>query len=365
MTTTAVHPAPMSGVGRPRSSRGHRVIRVAQALLILAVLGLLVAVFPVATVADAAGDFASASWGWLLIGLTAGMASMAAFAVLRRRTLSAAGAPVTIRSATSISYSAGAVHMTMPAGAVFATGYTFRRFRGVGARPAAVTWSLTASGILSGLSLAGLGIAGLLLHGAGGGWQTALRAAGTGLVTLLVARWVVHSPEKPAAAAEAMLRRFNRLRHRPADTGVARLRGTVADLRQVRPTGRDWAVSASAAVANWLFDLGCLVACAAAFHLPIDLWVLLTAYAVAMGASSLSPLPAGIGVVDSALVVGLTASGAPAALAIAAVLLYRLLANGSVLVIGWALLAGRSLRRPFGRHFSHLTAPLRDAQGAS
>ena len=55
-------------------------------------------------------------------------------------------------------------------------------------------------------------------------------------------------------------------------------------------------------------------------------------------------VPGGIGVVDGILVLALTAAGASAAAALAAVLLYRLLSNGSVLAAGWAAIAARSTR---------------------
>jgi len=63
---------------------------------------------------------------------------------------------------------------------------------------------------------------------------------------------------------------INRLRRRPAQTGAARLSEIVADLRVIRPPGRDWAAAAALALANWALDLACLAACSAALgvHVP-------------------------------------------------------------------------------------------------
>jgi len=57
-----------------------------------------------------------------------------------------------------------------------------------------------------------------------------------------------------------------------------------------------------------------------------------------MAAVSVSPLPAGIGIVEGTLAVGLTAAGAAAPAALAAVLLYRLISLGGVTVVGWLVL---------------------------
>ena len=63
-----------------------------------------------------------------------------------------------------------------------------------------------------------------------------------------------------------------------------------------------------------------------------------------MAAAGLSPLPAGIGVLDCALVLALTAAGATTPLALAAVLLYRVVSQGHVLLLGWSAVAARSTR---------------------
>jgi putative heme transporter len=69
-------------------------------------------------------------------------------------------------------------------------------------------------------------------------------------------------------------------------------------------------------------------------------FVLLT-YTAGMATSSLSPLPAGIGLVDGAMVLALTAGGVPAATALPVVLLYRLISVGAVVVAGWCIAALR------------------------
>ncbi|HZM66080.1 MAG TPA: YbhN family protein [Nakamurella sp.] len=64
-----------------------------------------------------------------------------------------------------------------------------------------------------------------------------------------------------------------------------------------------------------------------------------------MAATSLTAVPGGLGVVETALILGLTTAGAPLTAAVAAVLVYRILSLGSVVVIGWGVLAVQRLRR--------------------
>lgn len=60
-----------------------------------------------------------------------------------------------------------------------------------------------------------------------------------------------------------------------------------------------------------------------------------------MAAGSLLPVPAGLGAVETAMTLGLTVAGAAASPALAAVVLYRLLSTGSVVVLGWLVIAAQ------------------------
>jgi len=107
----------------------------------------------------------------------------------------------------------------------------------------------------------------------------------------------------------------------------------------IRPSGRNWVLAATLAVANWALDLACLYACCAAVGVHVGFPALLITYTAGMAAGSLLPLPAGLGAVETEMTLGLTVAGAAAAPALAAVVLYRLLSTGSVVVIGWLVIA--------------------------
>ena len=139
--------------------------------------------------------------------------------------------------------------------------------------------------------------------------------------------------------ARGALLLLNRARRRPAETGVARLAGLTQDLRSIRPTPRAWAESVGLALLNWLLDIGALAACCAAFDLHVSLSVLLLTYTAGMAAAGLTPLPAGVGAVETAMTLGLTLGGATASAALGVVLLYRLISVGSTVAVGWIVVA--------------------------
>ena len=61
---------------------------------------------------------------------------------------------------------------------------------------------------------------------------------------------------------------------------------------------------------------------------------------------SLGITPGGIGLVEGTLCVGLVSTGVPAALALAAVLLYRLVSFWLMTAVGWFVLLYLRLERP-------------------
>jgi uncharacterized membrane protein YbhN (UPF0104 family) len=169
----------------------------------------------------------------------------------------------------------------------------------------------------------------------------------TGVLALaMCARYLGRRPERVVVAGRWVLTRANRVRHRHPAAGADVLDELVAQLRSVRPSGRDWTVATGFALLNWAFDAGCLAACAAALSVHgLTLPLLVVAYTAGMASSGLSLVPGGIGVVEAALVLALVAGGVPAAAALPAVLLYRLISLAGVVGAGWMVIAVQQLRR--------------------
>jgi hypothetical protein len=296
-------------------------------------------------VGGALGSLWTVDYGWLLVAALAAAASMGVFAQLRRTLLRAAGFRVPVRAMVAAVLVANSVHATLPGGVAFSTGYTYRWMRGRGVSGPAATWSLAAGGLVSTAALLSLGVLGSLLAGSQAGWlQLALAVAGIVACTAAV-RHLARHPRTAAAAGRGLLRLVNAVRRRPSATGTDALDGLLAELKLVRPRGRDWTVASGYSLLNWAFDAACLAACAAALGLHgLTLPLLLVAYTAGMATSGVSPLPGGLGVVDAALVLTLVAGGIPAAAALPAVVLYRLVSLVGMVGAGWLVCAVQQVR---------------------
>jgi uncharacterized protein (TIRG00374 family) len=229
-----------------------------------------------------------------------------------------------------------------------------------GAGEVAGAWTLLAGGLVSASALAGLAVVASLLVGAATG-AVAL-AVDVVLVAALVgvARLLRRRPDRAVVAGRRLLLRANAVLRRAPDRGAATLERWVGQLRSVRPGGRDWAVALTYGSGNWAFDAACLAAAAAAVGTRgLTLPVLLIAYSTGMAAAGISVLPGGIGLVDTAMVVAMVAGGVPAADALSAVLLYRLISLVAVVGAGWVVsaVAARRSRRP--------SSPPPDASGSA
>ncbi|MET8979438.1 lysylphosphatidylglycerol synthase domain-containing protein [Streptomyces sp. NPDC004539] len=119
----------------------------------------------------------------------------------------------------------------------------------------------------------------------------------------------------------------------------------LADVRDVHRSRARACALWGGSVAFALLHAGVVVAVVHALGLGLSTSHVLMAYLVASGAAALLPTPGGLGSLDAALALALTASGAPGHTAVSAVLGYRLLTGWlpmlpGLLVLG--LLARRS-----------------------
>jgi uncharacterized protein (TIRG00374 family) len=277
---------------------------------------------------------------WIAAAALAEATSMDLFARMRRRLLSAAGVRVRMREGLAAAYAANAVHLTVPGGAAFSTAYTYRWMRERGAGTAAITWTLITGGLISTSALAALAVTGSLLVGTGFGLPALVLDAVLMLVLVASARRLRRRPDLLLLAGRRLLLRVNAVLRRPSTRGVQALEGLVCQLRVVRPDARDWVAAAAYGVGNWVFDGACLAAAAAAVGTPgLSVQVLLITYTAGMATSGLSLLPGGIGVVETAMVLAMVAGGVPAAAALPAVLLYRLISLVAVVAAGWLVVA--------------------------
>ncbi|MFD0745607.1 YbhN family protein [Phytohabitans flavus] len=99
---------------------------------------------------------------------------------------------------------------------------------------------------------------------------------------------------------------------------------------------RDWASALAYAVVNWVADIACFAATAKAFDLRVSLATLAAIYLAVQIVRQVPLTPGGAGIVDTAFIAGLTAAGATAVSATAAVLAYRLLSTWLLIPVGGA-----------------------------
>ena len=283
--------------------------------------------------------------GWLALAVLAEAGSLSMFAATRRRLLAAAGVAVPAGSTLAAVYEASALTLTLPGGSAFSTAYTYRWMRNRGASVPAATWVLVTGGLISSAALGGLGLLGSLGAGSGAGLVPLVLGLLGVAVRAVAVRRLARRPDRVVAAGRVLLGWVNKATRRPPARGVAALDDLVGQLRSVRPSGRDWAVAGGFMLGNWVLDAACLAAGAAALGVAGLSWpLLLIAYTAGMAASGLSLLPGGIGIVDAALVLTLVAGDVPAASALPAVLLYRLISLGGVAAAGWTVAAVQARR---------------------
>jgi undecaprenyl-diphosphatase len=264
----------------------------------------------------------AARWGWLVAGLAWSAVSFLAAAVAQ---LGAVGAPLPLGRTTMVQLAGSFTRLT-PAG-LGEAGLNVRYLQRAGLdRPTAVNavGVKTAVGALAhvlGLLVALLLVVRTRLHPADvpGRWPLLV-----GLVAVLVGGglvlWRALGRQRLLAPALRAGRALAEIRRRPA--------------KAAQLVGGSAAVTLAYALA--------LASCLAAFDVHLPLASTAATYLVAAAVAAASPLPGGLVAMEAALVVGLTAAGAPAGPAVAGVLAFRLVTFWLPILPGW--LAYRRLR---------------------
>jgi hypothetical protein len=341
MTVVDLLLAPSTELPAERSTAadGHAKRKVIISLAIVAVLVVeMMLVAPYFDRAISAVDRPDASW--LSIAVVAELISMSAFAWMQRRMLSAGGARVPMCRITALTYAANAVSVCLPGGTALSAGYVYKRLRSWGATVPAAGFTLVASGVLSTTSFVSLGVVCAMF--AGGAALTSMLVVAVVCVAIMLAL-VVRPRRKLDLLVRVVgggLKLVNRIRHRAPETGLPGLGRIVGEISQVKPRYRDWLAGFGFAGMNWVADLACLVAsCHAVGAGRSSLVFVMVAYVAGMGTATVSPLPAGLGVADAAMIVALTRGGDSTVSATAAVLLYRLISVALVCALGWLIWA--------------------------
>ncbi|XVV08570.1 lysylphosphatidylglycerol synthase transmembrane domain-containing protein [Actinoplanes sp. CA-131856] len=274
--------------------------------------------------------------GWLATAVAAEVIAMGCYARMQQFLLRSAGLRVPIRRNIALAYAAHSLNETLPGGPAFSTQFNYQQLRRFGATPAVASWCIALSGILSTTALALVAVAGALVSDGTPQWY---KLAGLiALIALIIAgiRRIARRPEAVDPVARTVLARVNRLRRRPAGEGLDQVRVFAGQLGSARLTAGRGTAAAAFAVLNWGLDAVCLWACLRAVTgEPVNATQVLLAFCAGMAAGTITLVPGGLGIIDSALILGLVTGGVATATAIAAVVLYRIISFGFIIGAGW------------------------------
>lgn len=273
----------------------------------------------------------------VLLALGAEAVSWIAYAALHRRLLRGGGLRVSLGRVAGVLLAGNAISTTLPAGAAVAGAYTFTRWRRFGASVPLAAWAIVISGLLSGATLAALGLGAALVVGVGStSIVTTIVAVVVTLIVAVAFRAGALHPALLIRAGRALVRLANRIRRRDPSTGLDHVEEFVGQIVAIRPRASDWLAATGFAAVNWAADVACLVLAAQAVGITdLTARTVLVAYAADAAVGLIQLVPGGIGIVDGAIVLALVGGGVPVEAATAAVVIYRLISFVLATILGW------------------------------
>ncbi|GAB2451373.1 lysylphosphatidylglycerol synthase transmembrane domain-containing protein [Streptomyces incanus] len=264
--------------------------------------------------------------------------SLLCMAAMQWWLLRAGGARLGFGRVAAMVMAANAVAGALPAGAAFAASWLFRQLRRRRVSLVLAGAVLAVSGVMSGLALFSLLVAGVLAGG-GVGSAAGLRAAVLWLTTALV---LVTAGTVALAHFPPVRRRVRRAWRRigvrssrmwSVEEGLSHL---VRHVRAKQPGVRPWLTPFALALSNWVLDVACLGACAWGLGIALPWPGTLVAYVLTQMAGALRLTPGGLGIVETGLAALLVFYGLRVDQAIALTLLYRIASYWAPQPIGWA-----------------------------
>nr|WP_296776265.1 YbhN family protein [Rhodococcus sp. (in: high G+C Gram-positive bacteria)] len=275
-------------------------------------------------------------WGWLAACVATQAISLSAFGRVQKQLLQAGGVRVRQSKSLSVIYGSTAMALTLPAGQVFSTAFTYRETRRWGASPVVASWQLAISGVIAAAGLAALGVGGALLVGGSVNTFTLVLPILGVLAIILAVRYVSAHPQSIRSAARWVLHKVNDFRNQPADTGQERIDEIIEQVQSVQLGKVDGALTLSWSAVHRLADVACLGFACYAVGADPRLSGLLFAFAAAKAVGSVPLAPGGLVVVDATLIALLTsAASISASQAVAAAFVYRGVSFILVAIVGW------------------------------
>ncbi|OZC52321.1 TIGR00374 family protein [Rhodococcus sp. 06-621-2] len=275
-------------------------------------------------------------WGWLAACVFTQAVSLSAFGRVQKQLLQAGGVRVRQAKSVAVIYGSTAMSLTLPAGQVFSTAFTYRQTRRWGASPVVASWQLAISGVIAAAGLAVLGVAGALLVGGSVNTFTLVLPIAGVLAIVLAVRYVSAHPRSIRSAARWVLHKVNDFRNQPPDAGQERIDEIIEQVQSVQLGKRDAGLTLGWSAVHRLADVACLGFACFAVGADPRLSGLLFAFAAAKAVGSVPLAPGGLVIVDATLIALLTsAASISASQAVAAAFVYRAVSFILVAVVGW------------------------------
>jgi hypothetical protein len=278
-------------------------------------------------------------WTWLVLAVDLEILSMASFARMQCRLLNAGTVKARLLPVMATTFAGNAVSATVPlAGTQMSLLFVLRRFKSMGVDATVAGWTLVVAGVISSLASALLFVLGAILTGNVVLAVTGAAGGMVGVALFALATMAVRRPAMRAAlgrSAGRVVGRAGRVLGRPVRDPPAAMASIAARLSALRLPLSGWAMVLMVALLNWLADAGVLAASIVAVGAPVPWRGLLFAYAVGTVAQSIGILPGGLGVVEGALAISLMGAGVHHPVALAAVLVYRVISFWLVISVGW------------------------------
>jgi putative heme transporter len=290
--------------------------------------------------AGASAELSHLDPAWLALAIVVEVLSLVAFAKMDQRLLRCGGVRAGTGRLTAISFAAGAIASSLPAGPVVSSAFGFRQFRRLGASEGLAAWTLVATFVFSALGLALLATVGIVVAERQGSALDLVGVTVGILGTALIGAAIVYQRR----ALFRLLGRAFVISHRitgfPRRPGEDVALSIAASLNEVTFRLRDLLDVLAWSVASWVLDCSCLVFAYLAVGAEIPWRGLLLAYGAGQLAANLPITPGGLGVVEGSLVIALVAYGGGQVSTVAAVLLYRIVSFWAFLPVGWLVWAG-------------------------
>jgi len=287
------------------------------------------------SLADVKTELLHLHWGWLLGAILAQLATLSAYGRVQKLLLAQAEVHISQLKSVSLVYSSTAMSLTLPAGQVFGTAFTYRTTRKWGATPVVASWQLAMSGVLAAASLAVLGMGGAMLVGSTVNPTSTIFAI-VGLAGLLyLTRYVSQNPRSMEEVGRWVLRGVNWMRSKPATHGLDRWRRILGQLESVELGPKPMSLAFGWSMWKWVSDALSLGLAALAVGTTPAISSLVIAFVAGKAVASIPFAPGGLLFVDGALIATLVGGGMPASQAMATVVVYRLISFALVAIIGW------------------------------